>query len=79
MVLLTKGYIYLIMAALLLAIPLAYYFTEDWLNNFSFRTDLGVGIFVISGIIALAIGAFTVSIKSFQAANSNPVDKLRTE
>ncbi len=76
---LTKGYLSLILVSLIIAIPLSYYFSKDWLQNFSFRTSIGVEIFIFSGLAAILIGALTVSIKSYQAANANPVDKLRTE
>ncbi len=79
MFLLARGYVLLIFIALLFAVPLAYYFSSDWLENFSFRTQLGPWVFILSGLAALVIGAFTVSIKSFQAASANPVEKLRTE
>lgn len=79
MLLLTRGYIMLILLALILTLPLAYYYSNGWLENFSFRTNLGIEIFLLAGLAAILIGTLTVSIKSFQAANANPVDKLRTE
>lgn len=76
---LTRDYIYLILIALVLAIPLSYYFSNDWLKNFEFRTELGIEIFIISGLAAILIGSLTVSIKFYQVASANPVDKLRAE
>jgi len=65
--------------AALVAIPVSYYFVEDWLSGFAFRIDMGVLIFAIPTLITLLIALGTVSIQSFRTANSNPVDSLRNE
>ena len=76
---LNQDYTRLILLAFLIATPMAYYVMENWLGNFTFRTNLGAALFIISGIGALAIGTFTVSFKSFQAASVNPVKTLKDE
>ena len=73
---LSRDYTKLIVFAFILAAPLAYYYMQNWLDRFEFRTNIGVGIFVISGVSALMIAALTISFKSFQAASANPVDTL---
>ncbi|MCJ7581220.1 MAG: hypothetical protein MUP98_11885 [Candidatus Aminicenantes bacterium] len=50
-----------------------------WLQNFAFRTKLGIGLFLFSAITVLFIALLSVSFKSFIAALSNPVDSLRYE
>jgi len=50
-----------------------------WLNNFAYRTDIGVGIFVIAGLIALALAMATVCYHTLKSALRNPVNALRDE
>lgn len=73
------GFTKMVMIAALVAIPVSYYFVEDWLSSFAFRIEIGVLIFAIPTLITLLIALGTVSIQSFRTANSNPVDSLRNE
>ncbi len=77
--LLTKDYTLLIVLAFLIASPIAWYFANGWLDKFAYRTDLGIGVFIASGIAATLIAALTVSFKSYQAASANPVETLKEE
>ena len=77
--LLSKNYTRLIVIAFILAVPLAFYLSQQWLENFTFHVDLNVFIFILSGIVAFFIGALTVSIKSYQAAIINPIKTLKDE
>ena len=52
---------------------------QQWLNNFAYRTDLDLRIFILSGLVTLIIAAATVGYKSFKAATANPIDSLRYE
>jgi putative ABC transport system permease protein len=52
---------------------------DKWLKNFSYRIDLGVWTFVLSGIFVLLIAVLTVCYQSIKAAVVNPVDSLRYE
>ncbi|MCP4727730.1 MAG: hypothetical protein GY863_22005 [bacterium] len=52
---------------------------SEWLQNFAYRIDIGVGIFVTSGACALLLAIITVSYHAIKAANSNPVNSLRHE
>jgi len=72
-VLLSKDYAKLMLIAIILAIPFAYYYAQQWLDNFEFRMTLSPLIFILGGLIALAIGSLTVSFKSYQAATVNPI------
>ena len=69
----------LILISFILSIPVAYYFGNLWLTNFAYRIEIGAGIFIIAGIIALSVAILTVSLHTFRAAWSNPVDSLRYE
>lgn len=77
--LLSWGYSKLILLAFILSAPVAYYVMANWLNNFEFRTDLNILIFLIAGLITFIIGAFTVGIKSWQAALANPINTLKED
>jgi putative ABC transport system permease protein len=77
--LLSKEFIYLVLIAFLIATPIAYYFLQDWLTHYEFRTELSWWIFALAGLGALALTLLTVSYQSIKAALVNPVKSLRTE
>jgi putative ABC transport system permease protein len=52
---------------------------NTWLESFAYRTQIGVGVFVVAGIISLAIAFLTVSSQAMKASRTNPVDALRRE
>ena len=62
-----------------LAAPISYFLMTDWLNEFSFHTDLGLGILAMAGIASVLIAWLTVSYQSIRAATANPVVSLRSE
>jgi putative ABC transport system permease protein len=68
-----------VLIANVIAWPLAYYFMNRWLQTFAYRTTIGIGIFLVSGLAALAIALLTVGYQSVKAARANPVDSLRNE
>lgn len=78
-VLLTKDFSKLILLAFIIAVPAAYYFGDLWLNNFAYRTSIGVTIFILAGISALAMAIITVSYHTIRAALTNPVNSLRND
>jgi ABC-type antimicrobial peptide transport system permease subunit len=77
--LLSKEFIKWVLIANLAAWPVAYFFMKEWLNNFAYRTRLGLDIFIISGLLAFTIALLTVSFQSIKAALTNPADNLRYE
>jgi uncharacterized membrane protein YdcZ (DUF606 family) len=77
--LLSKQFVWLVCIALLIAIPLAYYFMQNWLQHYTYRTNLPWWIFVAAGAGALLITMLTVSFQAIKAAMSNPVKSLRSE
>lgn len=82
LVLLSKDYIKLILVANLIAWPVAYLLTNQWLRNFPYRISLGwnlVWVFAATCILSVLICLLTVSFQSFKTARKNPVDSLRTE
>jgi putative ABC transport system permease protein len=77
--LLSKDFIMLVIIALLIAIPTAYYFMHNWLQGYSYRTGLSWWIFAAAAAGAIFITIVTVSFQAIKAAMTNPVNSLRTE
>jgi putative ABC transport system permease protein len=77
--LLSKGFVRLLLLALLIASPLAWYFMNKWLQNFAYRISIGWWVFIIAGSLALLIAFITISFQAIKAAVANPVKSLRTE
>jgi putative ABC transport system permease protein len=75
----SKNFTKWVLLANVIAWPLAYYIMSRWLKNFAYRTDINIMIFVLSGLLVLAIALLTVSFQSIRAARANPVDSLRYE
>jgi putative ABC transport system permease protein len=78
-ILLSKEFVKWVLVANLIAWPIAYYVMEKWLLNFAYRMDIGIGIFMLSGLLALFIALLTVSSHAIKAATANPVESLRYE
>jgi putative ABC transport system permease protein len=79
MTLLAKDFIKLVLLAIVIAIPIAWYAMDNWLQGFAYRTQIGYGVFVFSGLIALSISLATISWQAIKAALMNPVKSLRSE
>ncbi len=77
--LLTKEFIKLVLLANLIAWPVAYYCMKQWLQDFPYRIQPGVWMFVLAALIALIVAIITVSFQTIKAAVANPVKSLRTE
>lgn len=77
--LLSKEYIYLILFANLIAWPVTYVVMTRWLDNFVYRIDLTLGLFVLGTLIALGIALLTVSYQAIKAALADPITVLRYE
>lgn len=77
--LLSKDFIYLVLLSLLISGPLAWYLLNNWLQQYTYRTEISGWIFALSGTAALVISLLTVSFQTIKAALANPVKSLRTE
>ncbi|MGG7663562.1 ABC transporter permease [Dyadobacter sp. BHUBP1] len=77
--LLSKDFIVLALIAFVISSPVAYYFLNNWLRQYTYRTELSWWIFAFAGMGALAVTLLTVSFQSVKAALMNPVKSLRTE
>ena len=78
-ILLSKDFIVLVFLSCVIASPIAYYFLHGWLMNYNYRINIGVGVFIISALLAIFITVITVSFQAIKAAIANPVDSLRSE
>ncbi len=79
MILLNKDFVRWVIIAFFIAAPVGWFLMNKWLETFAYKTSLSWWIFVLSGLIALAIAIMTVSWQSWRAATRNPVDALRYE
>ena len=76
---LSREFLILVVIADLIAIPLVWYFGNQWIENFAYHTVLSPLIFVINLIVTIMIAALTISFQTFKAASMNPVDSLKSE
>lgn len=77
--LMSKEFFVLVIISFAIAIPIAWWLMSEWLSNFSYRINMGIGIFFLVGCITLLICMITVGLNAFKTATSNPVKSLRTE
>ena len=78
-VLVSKQFLKLVIISCVFAWPLAYYLMKNWLENYAYKIDLNIWIFIISGIILFIITFLTILFQSIKAARTNPVDSLKYE
>jgi putative ABC transport system permease protein len=77
--LLSKDFLKLVVIALVISVPIAWYGMNKWLQDFHYRINIQWWIFVLAGILALVIAFVTISFQTIRAARANPVKSLRTE
>ncbi|TMI95981.1 MAG: FtsX-like permease family protein, partial [Bacteroidetes bacterium] len=75
----SKEFIILITIAFIIASPVAWYFMNQWLQDYVYRINISWWIFIVGGISAIVIALITVSFKAIKAALANPVKSLKTE
>ncbi|HXB90710.1 MAG TPA: hypothetical protein VNU72_00410, partial [Puia sp.] len=78
-VLLAKDFLKLVVAAVCIASPIAWWVMNKWLQDFTARVHIGWPVFVFTAIIVLAIAFATVGFQVFRAALANPTKMLRQE
>ncbi|UFH54234.1 ABC transporter permease [Spirosoma sp. KNUC1025] len=77
--LLSKDFLKLILIAIVMATPLAWYAMNQWLQSFAYKVDSTWWVFALAGLLAIVIALLTVSFQSIKAALMNPVKSLKTE
>jgi putative ABC transport system permease protein len=76
---LSTDFIKLVLVAIFIAIPVAWFVVDSWIQDFAYRIDLDWWVFGLAGMVALIIALATVSSQAFKAAMMNPVDSLKSE
>jgi len=79
LVLVSKEFLWLVVIAFVISVPLTYWAMYHWLQSYAYRIHISVGVFAIAGGAALLIALITVSFQSIKAALSNSIKALRTE
>ncbi len=77
--LLSKDFLKLVLISIVIAIPIAWYYIQNWLQDYSYRIDINWWVFIIAGLLAIVIAMFTVSFQAIRAAIANPAKSLKTE
>jgi putative ABC transport system permease protein len=77
--LMSKEFLKLVLLSALIAWPVAWFIMNNWLNNFAFRINIGMWVFVLSALAGFLIALFTVSFHAFRSASNNPVKALKYE
>jgi putative ABC transport system permease protein len=77
--LLSKDFLKLVAIAIVIAVPVAWYTMNNWLQGFAYKIDISWWMFALAGVLAVAIALLTVSYQSVKAALMNPVKSLRSE
>jgi len=77
--LLSKDFVALVMISIVIAIPIAYFLMDSWLENYKYQVTISWWVFALSGLGALLITLSTVSYQSIKTAMENPVKNLRSE
>jgi predicted permease len=75
----SKEFVILVVGAFVIAAPLAWYLTNNWLQNFHYRIHIGLSVFILAVLISVIIAFITVGYNSLRAAVANPITSLRSE
>ncbi|HUX58991.1 MAG TPA: ABC transporter permease [Bacteroidales bacterium] len=77
--LIAKDFLILVSIGIVIAIPVAYYFMSNWLENYVYRSNISVPLIIVAALITILITFITISYKAYQAAIMNPANSLKTE
>jgi len=77
--LISRDFTILIAISIIIAIPAAYYFMSNWLENYVYRTKIGITLLVAAALLTIVITFITISYKAYQASILNPANSLKTE
>jgi len=76
---LSREFLLLVALSSIIAVPVGYYFMREWLTGFAYHVSLNALMFVAAGALVLVVAWITVSLRTFRAVSSNPVQSLRSE
>lgn len=77
--LVSKEFLWLVVLAIVIASPFAWFAARSWLQDFAYRINLSWWMFALSGLLAILIAVFTISYHAMRAALANPITSLRSE
>jgi len=77
--LLSKAFLLLVLIAFVVAVPVTWFVMNKWLQDFAYRINIQVWVFVLAGALAIIIALLTIGLQALKAAVANPVKSLRTE
>jgi putative ABC transport system permease protein len=77
--LLSKDFLQLVVLAIIIATPLAYWAASKYLQGFAYRIDMSPWVFVASGVAAILVAFLTVAGQAWRSARANPVQSLKSE
>jgi ABC-type antimicrobial peptide transport system permease subunit len=77
--LLSKDFVKLVLISCAIAVPVAWYFMNEWLKGYEYKVEIGIGVFVMVIALSILITLITVSFQAIRAATANPTKSLRTE
>jgi putative ABC transport system permease protein len=77
--LISKDYLTLVGIGIVIAVPIAWYFMNNWLKNYVYRINIGVGLVVLAALLTFIITFITISYKAYQAAIMNPASSIKME
>lgn len=77
--LISKDFLKLVAVSIVIAVPVAWWAMNHWLEGFAYRTDIELWVFAVSGFVALLIALLTLSYQAIRAGMANPVKSLRSE
>lgn len=78
-IMLSKDFVKLVLVAVVIAFPLAWWMMNEWLKDFAYRISIGTDVFLIAGLPVILITLLTVSSQAIKVAIANPIKSLRTE
>ena len=79
LMLLSRQFTKWVLIANLIAWPVAFYFMDNWLQNFAYRIDISPAIFILTGVVSILLALLTISYQTIKAASTNPARSLRYE
>ena len=77
--LISKDFLILVTIGIIIAVPIAYYFMNHWLQNYVYRMKIGLPVFLIAALLTIVITFITIGYKAYQASLMNPAKSLKTE
>ncbi len=77
--LISRDFLLLVGISIVIALPVAFYFMSNWLENYVYRTNISIPLLILAALLTIGITFITISYKAYQAAVTNPASSIRTE